>query len=68
MLEPGQDCTSIIRPLALGFRERILPPHIAKSPSDWKWLPQSGSISEMTVEALVEMKIRAQLIITKQGA
>jgi hypothetical protein len=60
MLGPEDRCEGEIRPLAVGYRERVLPPYIAADPAAWNWLPESEALLQMSSEALVAMKLRAE--------
>jgi len=65
MLEDHQKCEPEIRPLAIGYRERILAPHIQKAPADWVWLPTSQQMLAMSSEELVAVKVRAEALVSR---
>lgn len=65
MLKPEQKCETEIRPLAAGYRERVLPPHITSAPAEWAWLPTPDQIMRMSSEDLVAMKLRAEAQIVR---
>ena len=55
-----RDCTGEIRDLALTFRRTVLQPLVDASPADWAWLPAPETILRMSIEQLIEMKVRAR--------
>ncbi len=65
MLKPEQRCEPEIRPLAVAYRERVLPPYIEQAPAEWAWLPASEQMTRMSSEELVAMKLRAKQQIAR---
>ncbi|MEX2482571.1 MAG: hypothetical protein WD928_17065 [Gammaproteobacteria bacterium] len=59
----GEDCSDKIRELARWHLDRVLGPYILNAPDEWLWLPEAAAIDEMTIEALLAMKARADALL-----
>ena len=56
-----RDCTKEIRDLALEYLRVTLKPLVGKNPQAWAWLPTEEKILTMTIEQLIEMKVRSRV-------
>jgi len=63
--DAAESCTAVMRGLAIDYRERILAPHVERSPDAWRWLPGLEEIQSMTVLELLALKARGDELLAR---